>query len=222
MTSLHLSRPRPTVVRLHITAPQPPGRRSTCSRRWSCGTGPGARRASQGRAGREREVKPAPFAYHAPATVDEAVDLLARHDGARVLAGGQSLVPLMKLRLAKPSALVDVNGVAGLDGVREDGGGAASSARSCASSRCSTTPARRASAPLVGPGDALRRLPRDAPPRHRRRLAGLRRAVGGAARRVRRARRDDRGALRAREPHRSPRASSSATRTPPRSSRTSC
>ncbi len=67
-------------------------------------------------------MKPAPFAYHAPATVDEAVDLLARHDGARVLAGGQSLVPLMKLRLAKPSALVDVNGVAGLDGVREDGG----------------------------------------------------------------------------------------------------
>ena len=67
-------------------------------------------------------MKPAPFAYHAPATVDEAVDLLARHDGARVLAGGQSLVPLMKLRLARPSALVDVNGAAGLDGVREDGG----------------------------------------------------------------------------------------------------
>jgi len=66
-------------------------------------------------------VKPAPFAYHAPETVDETLELLA--DGeARVLAGGQSLVPLMKFRLAKPSVLVDVNGVAGLAGVSYDDG----------------------------------------------------------------------------------------------------
>lgn len=66
-------------------------------------------------------MKPAPFAYHAPETVDETLELLA--DGeARVLAGGQSLVPLMKLRLAKPSVLVDVNGVAGLAGVSHDDG----------------------------------------------------------------------------------------------------
>jgi len=66
-------------------------------------------------------VKPAPFAYHAPETVDETLELLA--DGeAQVLAGGQSLVPLMKFRLAKPSVLVDVNGVAGLAGVSHDDG----------------------------------------------------------------------------------------------------
>jgi CO/xanthine dehydrogenase FAD-binding subunit len=66
-------------------------------------------------------VKPAPFAYHAPETVDETLELLA--DGeARVLAGGQSLVPLMKFRIAKPSVLVDVNGVAGLAGVSYDDG----------------------------------------------------------------------------------------------------
>lgn len=56
-------------------------------------------------------MKPAPFAYHAPATVEEALGLLAEGDGARVLAGGQSLVQLMNFRLVKPSALVDVNGL---------------------------------------------------------------------------------------------------------------
>jgi aerobic carbon-monoxide dehydrogenase medium subunit len=67
-------------------------------------------------------VKPAPFDYHAPASVDDAVDLLARGNGMRVLAGGQSLVQLMKFRVAKPSALVDVNGVAGLDTLEERDG----------------------------------------------------------------------------------------------------
>jgi CO/xanthine dehydrogenase FAD-binding subunit len=66
-------------------------------------------------------VKPAPFAYHAPETIEETLELLA--DGeARVLAGGQSLVPLMKLRLAKPAVLVDVNGVTELAGVATDDG----------------------------------------------------------------------------------------------------
>jgi carbon-monoxide dehydrogenase medium subunit len=67
-------------------------------------------------------VKPAPFAYHAPKTVDEAVELLAQGNGTQVLAGGQSLVQLMKFRSAKPSALVDVNGVAGLDVLEERDG----------------------------------------------------------------------------------------------------
>jgi carbon-monoxide dehydrogenase medium subunit len=60
-------------------------------------------------------VKPAPFAYHAPTTVEDAVLLLDGAADVRVLAGGQSLVPLMKLRTAKPDVLVDVNGIAGLD-----------------------------------------------------------------------------------------------------------
>jgi carbon-monoxide dehydrogenase medium subunit len=62
-------------------------------------------------------MKPAPFAYHRPATVDEAVRLLAElapQDG-RVLAGGQSLVPMMAFRLARPAHLIDINAVAGLD-----------------------------------------------------------------------------------------------------------
>ena len=67
-------------------------------------------------------MKPAPFAYHAPATVEEAVELLGDTEDARVLAGGQSLVQLMKFRLAKPAALIDLNGVAGLDGVERRGG----------------------------------------------------------------------------------------------------
>jgi CO/xanthine dehydrogenase FAD-binding subunit len=67
-------------------------------------------------------VKPAPFAYHAPRTVEEAVELLAQGNGTQVLAGGQSLVQLMKFRTAKPSALVDVNGVEGLDVLEERDG----------------------------------------------------------------------------------------------------
>jgi carbon-monoxide dehydrogenase medium subunit len=61
-------------------------------------------------------MKPAPFQYHAPQTIDEAVALLAEvapHDG-RVLAGGQSLVPIMAFRLARPAHLVDINGVEAL------------------------------------------------------------------------------------------------------------
>ena len=62
-------------------------------------------------------MKPARFIYHAPHTIDEAVAVLAQvapHDG-RVIAGGQSLVPAMALRLALPAHLVDINAVAGFD-----------------------------------------------------------------------------------------------------------
>jgi len=59
---------------------------------------------------------PARFRYEAPRTLEEALELLAGHgDGAKVLAGGQSLVPMMKLRFAAPELLVDINGIAGLD-----------------------------------------------------------------------------------------------------------
>lgn len=56
-------------------------------------------------------MKPPPFAYHAPSTVEEAVELLASTDGARVLAGGQSLMQLLKFRAVKPAALIDINGI---------------------------------------------------------------------------------------------------------------
>src|SRR6201995_271938 len=65
---------------------------------------------------------PGAFSYHRPATVADAVKLLADlGDDARPLAGGHSLVPMMKLRLATPAHLVDLHGVAGLKGIRRDG-----------------------------------------------------------------------------------------------------
>src|SRR6478609_4028750 len=72
---------------------------------------------------REVAVKPPPFAYAAPTTLEEAVGLLTEHAEAepRVLAGGQSLIPLMNFRLAKPGYLVDLRNVAGLSGIRRDG-----------------------------------------------------------------------------------------------------
>ena len=67
-------------------------------------------------------MKPAPFAYRAAETVEEAVAMLAEWGGdASVLAGGQSLVPMLNLRLARPSALVDVGRVASLSGISANG-----------------------------------------------------------------------------------------------------
>jgi aerobic carbon-monoxide dehydrogenase medium subunit len=62
-------------------------------------------------------MKPAAFRYHAPKTIDEAVAMLAEYapDDGRVLAGGQSLVPTMAFRLARPHHLIDINGIAALD-----------------------------------------------------------------------------------------------------------
>lgn len=65
-------------------------------------------------------MKPARFSYHAPATVAEAVALL--DDDSKVLAGGQSLVPAMNFRLARPATLVDINRIGGLDGISTDRG----------------------------------------------------------------------------------------------------
>ena len=67
-------------------------------------------------------MKPPPFAYAAPASVDEALTLLASEDGARVLAGGQSLVPLMNAHVERPPALVDVNRIAELARLDANGG----------------------------------------------------------------------------------------------------
>lgn len=63
-------------------------------------------------------MKPAPFAYARPSSLDEVFDLLARHgEGARLLAGGQSLVPTLAFRLSSPSMLIDLNRVSGLSGI---------------------------------------------------------------------------------------------------------
>jgi carbon-monoxide dehydrogenase medium subunit len=66
---------------------------------------------------------PAPFEYDRPETLEEALSLLEQHgEDAKVLAGGQSLIPLMKLRFAAPARLIDVNRIAGLDGIEERDG----------------------------------------------------------------------------------------------------
>ncbi|HET9773028.1 MAG TPA: xanthine dehydrogenase family protein subunit M [Acidimicrobiia bacterium] len=66
---------------------------------------------------------PSRFHYEAPSSLDEALQLLSMYQGeAKVLSGGMSLIPLMKLRFASPSAVIDVNNIPGLDDLFEDGG----------------------------------------------------------------------------------------------------
>lgn len=66
---------------------------------------------------------PSRFRYEAPTSVDEAIEILSATDDAKVLAGGQSLIPMMKLRFANPATLVDINNIPGLDhhGPADDG-----------------------------------------------------------------------------------------------------
>ncbi len=68
-------------------------------------------------------MKPAPFRYHRPESLAEAVELLTGEPDAKVLAGGQSLVPLLSMRLAAPAMLVDINAIPGLDQVTCDASG---------------------------------------------------------------------------------------------------
>ena len=65
-------------------------------------------------------MKPAPFIYHDPTTVDEAVALLAKFENTRPLAGGQSLMPMMNFRFVMPDHIIDLNGISGLDSVHID------------------------------------------------------------------------------------------------------
>jgi carbon-monoxide dehydrogenase medium subunit len=65
---------------------------------------------------------PGEFDYHAPTSLDEAIGLLAKHEDAKILAGGQSLIPAMRFRLANPATLIDINNISGLEYVREQNG----------------------------------------------------------------------------------------------------
>jgi carbon-monoxide dehydrogenase medium subunit len=102
-------------------------------------------------------MKLPPFEYEAPTTVAEAVDLLAEHlDEASVLAGGQSLIPLLALRLARPAVLIDINGIAELSGVSATDGWVTIGAmtREYAAERSETVadavPLLAAALPLIG------------------------------------------------------------------------
>ncbi len=66
-------------------------------------------------------MKAAPFEYHVPRELHRALDLMAQLEDARVLAGGQSLMPMLNLRVASPRHLVDLNRIAELSGIREEG-----------------------------------------------------------------------------------------------------
>src|SRR2546430_920790 len=74
-------------------------------------------------------MKPAPFEYQAPATLQEAINLLAAEPEAVLIAGGQSLMPVLAFRLASPSMLVDLRRVAGLGDIAIDAGGVRFGAR---------------------------------------------------------------------------------------------
>lgn len=67
-------------------------------------------------------MKPSAFEYHTPQSVEEAVELLARYgDEAKIIAGGQSLVPMMNFRLARPEILIDINGIKELEYIKNEG-----------------------------------------------------------------------------------------------------
>jgi CO/xanthine dehydrogenase FAD-binding subunit len=93
-------------------------------------------------------MKPPPFAYHAPSSVPEAVALLAGLEDAKVLAGGQSLIPLLNFRLARPAHLVDINGLHELARVVERDGGFAIGA-TVRQADAERNPALRYRCPLV-------------------------------------------------------------------------
>jgi CO/xanthine dehydrogenase FAD-binding subunit len=103
-------------------------------------------------------MKPASFEYFAPATLDETLELLHEHgDEAKILAGGQSLMPLMNLRLARPKIIVDINGLSSLDRIAStaDGGLAIGAmARHCAVEKSALVreqnPLLASTMPLIG------------------------------------------------------------------------
>ena len=132
-------------------------------------------------------MKPAPFDYRRPGTLAEALAALAGEPNAKVLAGGQSLVPLLSMRLAAPALLVDINGVPGLAAItsrarrtRASGSGALARHADVLAS-----PDVRRVQPLVADGARPRRARDDPQPRHHGRLDRARRRgrrdAGGAA-----------------------------------------
>jgi aerobic carbon-monoxide dehydrogenase medium subunit len=95
-------------------------------------------------------MKPAPFDYEAPASLDAALDLLARHGGdAKILAGGQSLIPVMNFRLAEPALLIDINRLAELDFLRRDADGTLRIGALTRQRRLERDPLVAAAAPLL-------------------------------------------------------------------------
>lgn len=66
-------------------------------------------------------MKPPPFSYHDPQSVDDAIALLSQHENAKILAGGQSLMPMLNMRYVLPDHVIDINKIEGLSYIRDDG-----------------------------------------------------------------------------------------------------
>ena len=165
---------------------------------------------------------PSRFRYEAPRSLDQAIDLLHLGGGeAKVLAGGQSLVPLLKLRFAAPELLVDINNLPGLDYHRVDPDGTIRIGALCRHADLERSTILATHAADDGRGRSADRRPDRAQPRHTRRLAVPRRpsgrlGLGGdRTRRPRRRRRGLTAGARSRSPNSSParsRTSSPSTR----------
>src|ERR1700745_1448111 len=125
--------PTPTVALLRVL-----GARATVGGR-ALGALANARRANCSRFGLASQgiaMKPAPFDYQAPDTLREAIDLLASNPEAFVIAGGQSLMPVLAFRLATPSLLVDLRRLPGLGSIAVgDDGFSSACSYACATSR---------------------------------------------------------------------------------------
>ncbi len=139
---------------------------------------------------------PSRFRYEAPHSLDEALALLRQFgDDAKILAGGQSLVPLLKLRFAAPALLVDINGVPGLGHHHEDADGTLRVGALCRHADLERSALLPGKHPLMASAAPAHRRPDRPQPRHARRIALPRRPAGrlgvghaGARRAGRRAR----------------------------------
>ena len=95
-------------------------------------------------------MKAPPFSYHRPETLDDALALLAEHgDDAKILAGGQSLIPLMGLRMGRPAHVVDIGRIVGLDEIRVGTDGAVSLGALVRHEQANTSPVIAEHAPLI-------------------------------------------------------------------------
>src|SRR5258708_38151443 len=109
-------------------------------------------------------MKAAPFAYVRPGSIEEACALLAADPDAMVIAGGQTLVPMMAMRLARPSRLIDIARIGKLHGIRHDGAmvtvGAATRQATTADNAVGASKVPLPAAPLPLVGHAATRHPR--------------------------------------------------------------
>src|SRR5258705_4783407 len=109
-------------------------------------------------------MKPPRFAYHDPPTIDGALALLAQHrDAARILAGGQSLMPMLNFRLARPDHLIDINRIAELAALQPSADGGVRIGAMVRQRTLERSPLIRERCPLITrpcPSSATRRSPR--------------------------------------------------------------